>query len=338
MKQPSYRCTEKLWKPIVRPPRHNYRLKDMGNENFMVSDTVTKRLDFEIQNCRGLILQCSLFEAIRMQDKPHPCMIYLHGNSSSRVEALTILEYLLPNNISVCGIDLSGSGQSQGEYISLGYYESRDVNDLYEYLRLNKVILQPLITQIGLWGRSMGSVTAIIAATLNQNFKVLVCDSPFSNLTHLCQELASNSYNIPSCCFNCFWCLVKIKIKKEAKFNIDDLNISQIIQTLSNDTSIVFLSAKQDQLILEKHPKILMEKFRGTKLLKQFEGTHNSKRPQDIMKETVQFIIMQFDKISWNQNSRDTKITNNTKDQIPIPDIDAPLLSSKKPFISKQNM
>lgn len=35
-------------------------------------------------------------------------MIYLHGNSSSRVEALTIVEYLLPNNIAVCGIDLSG--------------------------------------------------------------------------------------------------------------------------------------------------------------------------------------------------------------------------------------
>jgi len=36
-------------------------------------------------------------------------MIYLHGNSSSRVEALTIVEYLLPNNIAVCGIDLSGN-------------------------------------------------------------------------------------------------------------------------------------------------------------------------------------------------------------------------------------
>lgn len=71
----------------------------------------------------------------------------------------------------------------------------------------------------------MGSVTAILAASLNTNFKILVCDSPFSNLTQLCRELASNSYNIPSCCFNCFWCFVKSKIRKEAKFNIDDLNI-----------------------------------------------------------------------------------------------------------------
>ena len=43
-----------------------------------------------------------------MEDKPHPCMIYLHGNSSSRIESFTIIEYLIPVNISVCGIDLSG--------------------------------------------------------------------------------------------------------------------------------------------------------------------------------------------------------------------------------------
>lgn len=43
-----------------------------------------------------------------------------------------------------------------------------------------------MITSIGLWGRSMGSVTAILAAKLIPDLKVLVCDSPFSNLRLLC--------------------------------------------------------------------------------------------------------------------------------------------------------
>lgn len=64
------------------------------------------------------------------------------------MEALTIVECLLPMNIAVCGIDLSGkytilyyigSGHSEGEYISLGYYESMDVQTLYDYLKENKV-------------------------------------------------------------------------------------------------------------------------------------------------------------------------------------------------------
>lgn len=32
----------------------------------------------------------------------------------------------------------------------------------------------------------MGAATAILAAKNNPNFKILVCDSPFSNLTNLC--------------------------------------------------------------------------------------------------------------------------------------------------------
>lgn len=42
------------------------------------------------------------------------------------------------------------------------------------------------IKNIGLWGRSMGSVTAILTTKLIEDINVLVCDSPFSNLTLLC--------------------------------------------------------------------------------------------------------------------------------------------------------
>lgn len=90
----------------------------------------------------------------------------------------------------------------------------------------------------------MGSVTGIIAASQNDLINVLVCDSPFSNLTQLVKELAATSYNIPGCCFSCFWCLIKHKIYKEAQLNVDDLDIIKIIQQLNVDTSIMFLSAK----------------------------------------------------------------------------------------------
>lgn len=53
-------------------------------------------------------------------DKPHPCVIYLHGNSGSRVEALSVLGFLVPQNVSLCCLDLSGCGLSEGEYVTLG--------------------------------------------------------------------------------------------------------------------------------------------------------------------------------------------------------------------------
>ncbi|CAK76420.1 unnamed protein product (macronuclear) [Paramecium tetraurelia] len=300
MKPQEYKWNEKLWKPIVRPPRNCYHLKDLGNDLFKIKDTITKRTDFEIYNNRNQKLQCSLFEPIKMQGNPHPCMIYLHGNSSSRIEAFTIIEYLIPANISVCGIDLSGSGLSEGEYISLGFHECHDVVCLYDYLRENK----SYITSIGLWGRSMGSVTAILAAYNNIDFKVLVCDSPFSNLTLLCKELAKTNYKIPNCCFNCFWCYVKSKIHQEVQFNIDELNIVQIIQVLPQDVHILFLSAQQDDLIRESRPKLLMKQFRGqNKELFSFEGTHNSKRPAKIMEDSVAFVLKAFGQNVWTASN-----------------------------------
>lgn len=52
----------------------------------------------------------SLFEPMRVFDKSHNCVIYLHGNSSSRVEALGVLEFLIPYDIALCAFDFSGNG------------------------------------------------------------------------------------------------------------------------------------------------------------------------------------------------------------------------------------
>lgn len=61
---------------------------------------------------------------------------------------------LLPSNITVFAYDFSGSGLSEGEYVSLGYYEKEDLKSVVEYLRL-----EGKTSKIGLWGRSMGAHT-----------------------------------------------------------------------------------------------------------------------------------------------------------------------------------
>ena len=50
-----------------------------------------------------------------------------------------------------------GSGQSDGKYVTLGWREQDDLAVAIQYLRdTNKV------STIGLWGRSMGAVTALL--------------------------------------------------------------------------------------------------------------------------------------------------------------------------------
>ena len=94
------------------------------------------------------------------------------------MEALQAVEVLLPANITLFCLDFSGCGKSEGEYISLGWYEKDDVDAVIEYLRTSGTV-----STIGLWGRSMGAVTSLMHADRDPSIGGIVLDSPFSDLT-----------------------------------------------------------------------------------------------------------------------------------------------------------
>lgn len=64
-----------------------------------------------------------------------PCIIYLHGNSGCRLDGLDSVVLALSYNFSLFVVDLSGSGKSEGDFISLGYYEKQDVKAIINYLK-----------------------------------------------------------------------------------------------------------------------------------------------------------------------------------------------------------
>jgi hypothetical protein len=84
-----------------------------------------------------LKLHCSYWEPYdeEREFERLPCVVYLHGNSSSRAEATVEAKILLPMNITLLAFDFAGCGRSEGEYISLGWYEREDVESVIEHLR-----------------------------------------------------------------------------------------------------------------------------------------------------------------------------------------------------------
>jgi len=69
--------------------------------------------------------------------KKNTMVVYLHGNASARVEVVPNLSFLLGQvGVSgVVGLDFTGSGKSDGDYVSLGYYERVDLECLIQYLK-----------------------------------------------------------------------------------------------------------------------------------------------------------------------------------------------------------
>ena len=126
---------KELVNAIIRPPRKAYTIEDLGPKNVILPGGLrVKREDIELTNSRNLKLKCSWFRPRSMLGAK-PVVIYLHGNSSSRMEAVDQLENLISFGITLFCFDFSGCGLSEGEYISLGYFECDDVKLVVDYLR-----------------------------------------------------------------------------------------------------------------------------------------------------------------------------------------------------------
>ena len=264
-----------LWKAIIRPDRDLYDPKDLGPKKFAIGNNLYERSDLELVNERSQKLQCSHFQPVPSERVAAqlPCVIYLHGNSSSRVEALSCVPILLPINITVFAIDLSGSGHSDGDYISLGYWEREDLKCVIDYLRQSGAV-----TTIGLWGRSMGAVTSLLHGDRDPSIAGMVLDSPFSSLRLLCDELVKKHSKLPKFLIAGVVKLVRRSIKKKAQFNIDDLN--PLMHVDKCFIPAFFVVAKDDDFILPHHGEDLHEVYAGDKNLIKVEGDHNSERPE----------------------------------------------------------
>ena len=272
---------ELIWKSLIRPPRYNYSTSELGRDKFSINHLNFKRTDFTIKNKRNLTLHCSFWEPFD-EKRLHtrlPVVIYLPGNSSSRCEVVPLLSFLLTINTTVFSFDFSGSGHSEGEYISLGYLEQEDVITVIEYLKeTNKV------STIGLCGRSMGAATAILTtAKLSTSINCIVCDSPFSSLDKLINEYVKKAIPLlPLFAINGLKKIVSNIIYDKVGFNIEDINPLESITEYEGISSL-FCHALNDDLISNEHSKELYERYKGNKEIIMFDGNHNSKRPYHVL-------------------------------------------------------
>lgn len=99
---------------------------------------------------------------------------------------------LIKNNISLCTFDFSGCGNSEGEYITLGYYEWKNVEEVVMHIKAKEKV-----TKIGIWGRSMGAVTALRYVAQHPEIAVAIYDNPFKSLKSLISDLCKKNSKIP---------------------------------------------------------------------------------------------------------------------------------------------
>lgn len=302
---------EKVVKLLIRPPRSQYSIEDLGDRVFDIvrlyppkqAHKITKieRTDLRIKNLRNMHIVASHWVPVPKSEEPGthagveegarkaPCVLYLHGNSSCRLAVLRVLHMLLQIGVTVCAMDFTGSGGSEGEYVSLGHHESRDVKAVVDYLQVHRNV-----GKLGIWGFSMGAATTLLYSSNMDNRVVhqcsaVVADSPFMSLTALCEDLLSKSASsLNHIIISQAISMVSDSVRYRAGFDIADC--SPIDWVPKSTTPTMFVHGEDDKFIAMAHS----QKLHGAhgapvKDIKIIKGDHTSPRPLKSLIETALF-------------------------------------------------
>jgi len=348
---------EQLVHAIIRPPRaDNYTVNQLGPSEFTFLSQRFRREDVELttQNTthptpegkdnkewkpQPLKMQASIWTRLEDDNDSNAStngaskktmVVYLHGNASARLEVLPQLSFLLAQGVfGVASLDFTGSGKSDGEYVSLGYYERYDLETMLQYLQQTYGNLE-----IVLWGRSMGASTALMHASHKTQeqillreessagnsttdegidngdadgndsstsnirsttiLKGLICDSPFASLPLLCEELVEKARSqglvVPGVVVSVAIAIIARSVRNRAYFDIHE--ISPIDHTPTLPVPALFVCGADDDFIPPHHSERLIEAYKqGVRTnLFMVPGGHNDPRPEVVFEAVRQFL------------------------------------------------
>jgi hypothetical protein len=107
-------------------------------------------------------------------------IIMVHGGEQHRADPsmgmLDIASGLVEHGYNVLMFDLRGHGESDGNRMSAGYFEKRDLLGAVDYVKGRG------LKHIGVLGFSMGAATALMATPESDDIDAVVTDSSFADL------------------------------------------------------------------------------------------------------------------------------------------------------------
>lgn len=265
---------------IIRPVREQYSLRELGPQSFTVGAQKYYRKDFTLYSVRGR-LKCSWFS--RVDGAPTACIVYCHGNSGSRKDSSEIRDLVLSRNYSLACFDFGGCGHSDGDYVSLGHYEQQDIAEVVKYLTRSG-----RVTNVVLWGRSMGAAAVVMYMSWHPECPVVVLDSPFSSLSTVLSELVAQYKFIPRQLRDFAMRAAREHIKTVANFDIEELQ--PLEKARGSRVPVVIIHSEDDSLVPCGHSKEIFAALEGPKFYLETIGDHNLQRRPSLVLRALHIV------------------------------------------------
>ncbi|MBQ9428135.1 MAG: alpha/beta fold hydrolase [Clostridia bacterium] len=170
-------------------------------------------------------------------------MLFVHGyRSSARHDFAAALPYYIGRGYAILMIDQRAHGQSEGDHITLGVHERRDICDFANELdrRFGGDV------QIVLDGISMGAATVLFAANagLPASVRGIIADSGYTSPRDILAYLLREKYRLPA------FPILPLVCRRLRKLTGADFGSVSVANTLAdNRLPILFVHGEEDGFV-----------------------------------------------------------------------------------------
>lgn len=218
---------------------------------------------------------------------PKAVVILVHGFkevNAGKSRMIVHAEYLQKAGYSTFLIDLRSFGESEGNKMSFGINESKDVITAYDYL---KTLPENKNKKIGFFGRSMGAATSIIASAINGKGDFIIALTPYASFKNLFNfKLIKKGYFTPV-----FFPFLQIAACIELGLSFEKYAPINLIEKIN--VPIFIAGAKYDETIPKKDAKRLFNKANNPKEFWEILTNHDEifrQNPEGFKKKILGFL------------------------------------------------
>lgn len=168
-------------------------------------------------------------------------IILVHGYTANYHIHMPFVPLFIKEGFNILLVDERSHGESEGDFLSYGYFERDDLDLWIEYLEERKG--EKLF--LGLHGQSMGAATVLMCGARNPKVNFIIEDCGYSSAKEIIKDQCLKKIKFMP--FKPVYYILRRKVKKLYKFDLDDVTPMEDI--LESDVPILFIHGDGDNYV-----------------------------------------------------------------------------------------
>lgn len=257
---------------VVSPPNHAIeRAIEQETKREYIKEGYYESLEkenFKLTSSEGYNLACQLITNPVPSEK---YIVFCHGYGFNRIGSVKYVDIFLKEGFNVVLYDHRNSGESEGEYTTMGYYEKEDLKKVIDYIynRFGHDIV------VGTHGESMGAATVLLHSAEDRRVKFVIADCPYSDLKKQLAYRLKIEHKLPRFPF---LAIASGFSKIKAGFFFGEISPINVIETNNGlaDIPIMFIHGDADAYIPVEMTQDMYQVKKGYKKLYLAKGADHA--------------------------------------------------------------